>query len=552
MNCKNCGTKLDKGEKVCPVCGTPVSAPSSGKGKKRNRKIIPFIITAMLAIPFLIFGGLSLLMNFAEPLYNNAVQQRAEQEKASEQVQVQLAEKELSAGLYRQIGDGYWMYLWDEGVGIISVDGKESLMAVNWDKDSLRISHEDTSFLNTEMPSDLADSFEKAGIKADSHLTFSATGQDFDMCHMYQQYSLPDGCSELKLGRTKLERSDDLSGIYYDENNQKMALLDKYGGGWIICDGKEKSLQWGWAGENEFIIIGDELTQVKDTDYYINFKTGEDSVLALRALFANGVERYTLKGNAGVLSGRTVVHTFFASGSDYKWDFEKEEDINTRDNCLKDLSEALGWLTDKAAQYGSTVEFIYDWEEDPGLMATISFSVPVVDARADATAADMREAIDLFTPADRLKEKYDAENVVYLFLINSDENNSRNSHAHLFSLKPGATVSRLIEYAVINMYSNQDYEMTGSKIVKASPFAYAHEILHLFGAVDLYVAGDSITQEYVDHMMATLYPDIMFSQINNMAIDQCVLSEVDAYYVGILDHADDVEKYGLGKSSHEE
>ena len=80
MNCKNCGTKLDKGEKVCPVCGTPVSAPSSGKGKKRNRKIIPFIITAMLAIPFLIFGGRSLLIHFAEPLYNNAVQERAEQE----------------------------------------------------------------------------------------------------------------------------------------------------------------------------------------------------------------------------------------------------------------------------------------------------------------------------------------------------------------------------------------------------------------------------------------------------------------------------------------
>ncbi len=551
MNCKNCGTKLDKGEKVCPVCGTPVSATSSGKGKKRNRKIIPFIITAMLAIPFLIFGGRSLLIHFAEPLYNNAVQKRAEQEKTSEPVQVQLAEKELRAGLYRQIGDGYWMYLWNDGVGIISVDGKESLMAVNWDEDSLRISHENISFLNTKMPSDLADSFEEAGLRADSHLTFSAAGQDFDMCHMYHQYSLPDGFSELKLGRSESGRVNDLDGEYYDEDNQKMAELGRSGRGWIISGGKKKSLQWGWAGDNAFIIIGDELTLTNDVDYYKEFKIDEDSALVLRALFAYGVERYTLKGNAGVLSGRTVVYTMFASGTDYKWDFEKEEEINTRDNCLKDLSEALRWLTDKAAQYGSTVEFIYDWKEDPGLMATISFHVPIAE-KTKTKVANMREAIDLFMPADRLKEKYDAENVVYLYIANTDETNPNNPHADMFQLTPGAAEADLIEYVVINIYFNQNYEFTGPDAGKVAPFAYAHEILHLFGAPDLYTAGDLITQEYTDHIKAARYPDIMSTWYDDMTIDQCVLSEVDAYYVGILDHADDVEKYGLGKSSHEE
>ena len=122
----------------------------------------------------------------------------------------------------------------------------------------------------------------------------------------------------------------------------------------------------------------------------------------------------------------------------------------------------------------------------------------------------------------------------------------------MFQLTPGAAEADLIEYAVINIYFNQNYEFTGPDAGKVAPFAYAHEILHLFGAPDLYTAGDLITQEYTDHIKAARYPDIMSSWYDDMTIDQCVLSEVDAYYVGILDHADDVEKYGLGKSSHEE
>ena len=262
--------------------------------------------------------------------------------------------------------------------------------------------------------------------------------------------------------------------------------------------------------------------------------------------FRKEIEAYSPLGNAGELDGRIVVFTVFASGSDYSWDFSKQEDLGRKNKCLKDLSEAAAYLTDQAARYGRNVEFLYNWEEDPELAAAYS-----ADHSMANTAKSKQIAYELAS-ARELKEKYDAAQVIYLFIINSDYENTKRSHANSYEPQrtgESASLTDLIEYAKINVRS--DYE--GEKW-DAQSSTYVHEILHLFGVPDLYKAGPLITQEYADHMDAVMstavYPDIMYGGVAGWNAWNHVFSDVDAYYAGLTDTCEDVEKYGLGKSQH--
>ena len=257
-------------------------------------------------------------------------------------------------------------------------------------------------------------------------------------------------------------------------------------------------------------------------------------------------EAYSPLGNAGELDGRIVIFTVFASGTDYSWDFSKQEDADQKKKCLKDLSEAAAYLTGQAAKYGRDVEFLYDWEEDPGLAAEYSAGHPM------ASAARTREIAYELASARQLKETYGAGQVIYLFIVNSGPDNTKHSHANSYDpQKTGENASfmDLVEYAKINLHS--DYE---GERWDAQSSTYAHEILHLFGVPDLYKAGPLITQEYVDHMDAVMstayYPDIMYGGVPGWSAWDHVFSDVDAYYAGLTDTCEDLEAYGLGKSQH--
>lgn len=271
-----------------------------------------------------------------------------------------------------------------------------------------------------------------------------------------------------------------------------------------------------------------------------------DTLQTAREEYEKEVEACSPLGNAGELEGRIAVFTIFASGSDYSWDFSMQEDLDQRAKCLKDLSEALAYLADQAARYGKNVEFLYDWEEDPGLAAEYSAKHPMAN-----TAASKEIAYGLATPR-QLKETYGADGVIYLFIVNTDYENTKKSHAN--SYEPGkaggeATLPDLIEYVKINLRYSYDSERRD-----AQSSTYAHEILHLFGVPDLYEAGTLITQEYADHMQAVMstayYPDIMYGVVTGWSVQNHMFSEVDAYYAGLTDTCADVEKYGLGKSQH--
>ena len=87
---------------------------------------------------------------------------------------------------------------------------------------------------------------------------------------------------------------------------------------------------------------------------------------------------------------------------------------------------------------------------------------------------------------------------------------------------------------------------------ETEPAVYAHEILHLYGANDLYYANDAITELYVEHCKQSNSNDIMYADYDitgKPAPDRITneYTELDAYYTGLTDTSREVEQWNLGK-----
>ena len=106
--------------------------------------------------------------------------------------------------------------------------------------------------------------------------------------------------------------------------------------------------------------------------------------------------------------------------------------------------------------------------------------------------------IDTRIDAQSLKEKYGAENIIFFFFLNTGQENQ---------VVPRAVRKRagdMWENELVNCYMHfQGYVMP--------PASMAHEILHCFGAPDLYYQNDWIPQEYVDVCRDKYSDDIMYS-----------------------------------------
>lgn len=244
-------------------------------------------------------------------------------------------------------------------------------------------------------------------------------------------------------------------------------------------------------------------------------------------------------GTAGKLDGTTLLVTIFANDVNYSWDFESEEDRKTLEMMAKHLDAGVQWLTKEAAAYGAEPQFLYDWQDYPELVYFHDFEEDVLVREDGGGYWTQEEYIERCVPTEDLKELFQAQNVIYMFYFNTDEHNTVNS----WSLSKNSGVDT--EY--INIFVRDDLKNGDFYYMPASSFA--HEILHCFGAYDLYYASDVIPQKYVDHCAATGSDDIMYTVSLGEKIPQ-KFTRLTAYYVGLVESCPEVDTWGLGKSSH--
>ena len=229
-------------------------------------------------------------------------------------------------------------------------------------------------------------------------------------------------------------------------------------------------------------------------------------------------------GSASFLEGRNILVSLFVTTPESGWtDREQEE-------TLAKLGIAVDYIEEQARQYGVSTEVVYDWSSQHSLKAetetdfSISEDVDFVDRLDEEIARWFDEKISY----EKLLETYEAEGIATCVFVN----NPGVSYAIVYDGTDNTKESLIL--------FTGDYYNPG-KAETAS--AYAHEILHVFGAHDLY-EGAEFTEEVTDYVADTYPNEIMFtvSGTENGRITQMV-SPITAYHLGWISYTEEIDRF---------
>lgn len=247
-------------------------------------------------------------------------------------------------------------------------------------------------------------------------------------------------------------------------------------------------------------------------------------------------------GSCKYLKDRTVIVSIFLSDSEYAWNPEDDSDIKLMDLERERLGVATDWIVKEADAYGIVPEFLFDWKENNDLKYMVAVDEDICNTENEES---IWKIIEDEVESDALLSKYNAVNILYMIIQNIPKNWDLNALTWIYEEDD-------YPYEYTLMYPYYKGETVGAP-------SYAHEILHAFGAHDLYIANDNetyvVTEDYLKYLKEIGSRDIMYTVVGTdnrqpgNAIP-CEFSGLDAYYVGIGDEPEEVEEYGLDKSEY--
>ena len=229
-------------------------------------------------------------------------------------------------------------------------------------------------------------------------------------------------------------------------------------------------------------------------------------------------------GSASFLEGRNILVSLFVTTPESGWTDREQE------KTLAKLGIAVNYIEEQARQYGVSTEVVYDWSSQHSLKAetetdfSISEDADFVDRLDEEIARWFEDKISY----EKLLETYEAEGIATCVFVN----NPGVSYAIVYDGTDNTKESLIL--------FTGDYYNPG-KAETAS--AYAHEILHVFGAHDLY-EGAEFTEEVTDYVADTYPNEIMFtvSGTGNGRITQMV-SPITAYHLGWISYAEEIDRF---------
>lgn len=248
-------------------------------------------------------------------------------------------------------------------------------------------------------------------------------------------------------------------------------------------------------------------------------------------------------GSSDKLRGSTLIVMIFASDADYSWDFDDPDDMEKINNIQEYLNIACDYLTEQASSYGVKTWFTSDFMDHSDLMYKLQSDEVLTDEQglyygdADEAAWDF---IDENIDEDHLRDKYRADNVIYFMAMNTDASCDTLTCTRVWY--PDTDNDAEIVYLL-----NVDLGTVNP------PAVYAHEILHTFGAPDLYDTNPEfgISRNFLDYVNSDMPNDIMLTCSDPVTYSYVYdrvpndLGEVTAYYVGLTDHSDIVDEWDL-------
>ena len=238
---------------------------------------------------------------------------------------------------------------------------------------------------------------------------------------------------------------------------------------------------------------------------------------------------YQLGINA-LLEGNIQIHLFLMDDDESQWDEESMEEF-----MQKNLAPALDFLEGEAKRYGVSLDFSvkpYATVLSEGYDVTYngiikkggdgSHTLDLHERAAHILGYENR--VELF---EDLYRKNDHQEVILLFAVNKD------GVSYAWHQAEGSIYYPTVEFAtVFSNHLGKDFDPDEITHTAAS---VAHEILHLYGAEDLYAP-----QERKD-MIRDIYPeDIMLMDYLN--IDEMSVGEYTAYAVGWKNRAPTINR----------
>lgn len=208
----------------------------------------------------------------------------------------------------------------------------------------------------------------------------------------------------------------------------------------------------------------------------------------------------SMTGSAKYLDGDTVLVSIFLEDKDALWTSADRELV--ADN----MDIAVEYLRDEGERYGKRVNLIYDLEEHPDLEYHMEYKKPFPGTaqvnndndRKDELIYNIYDYLENEIPIQDIMEKYQVNSIGFLVFIDSEAEEALTYH--YLAENEGWYYT---EMCCINLR----WKSTGEN-VKAE--TYAHEILHLFGARDLYCSNMyGISREFVDYVAKEYPNDIM-------------------------------------------
>lgn len=243
--------------------------------------------------------------------------------------------------------------------------------------------------------------------------------------------------------------------------------------------------------------------------------------------------RKSKTGSAGVLEGRAVIVSIFVNDANGKWTKKAKKKANRKMNV------AGRYIRTQAKKYGKTVRLVTDIYENKD----ISYSYTTKKKLTDGTKSQdqlyrsiekwMNGNIDL----TKIRESHHTDNIGFVFHINKSGNSSTLIH---YMEDEGKNF-----YECSTLFSKFEGE-------EESAATYAHEMLHLFGARDLYMKSlaDGITSSFVKYVAKKFSNDIMYTTYASNGKQYIYsikndISRVTAYFLGWKTKIPEQKKYAI-------
>ena len=309
---------------------------------------------------------------------------------------------------------------------------------------------------------------------------------------------------------TDEEGEDEEGGEEVEENNKESSQIEKN----IKGSGKKRkshdmAVETGEHGKSHNLL--------DDTFFYIPKET---------VLPTDGLLHTRDVGLAKTLRGSICVCTFFVSEKNWKND-------QYHKLYKKNLEIAEKWLAKEAKKYGSTITFENIFPlEDTAVTIDKVYKNGIGETDPDRYGSFLKvlKSMGLTVKEFKKKLRYETqcENIVTNFIIDS-EGRSYCS----------------IDYVGSSPDDYRDYTwiFKSSWGHAISPGVIAHEMLHAFGAFDMY-ARNNYRKEQSDAAKKYYPYDIMCTSLDNYSkIDKCYVSPITAWKIGIGEKSKALEFY---------